>query len=722
MHDKHILRFFTDLFGSVTSSDVVYFTEALKSANDAQAHPSKVIDFLKQYDPNKPLFFSPNLFQKGTIKEFGRKRLDHNIRAVTCLFWDFDTVRIDQKYLDERGFPIPTYWFRRGDRSHIYYIFNEPIYITNSIEPTAKKITRLLKYGQKILGADPMPTHLGSVMRAPGTIHVKKGVKSPGYEMPIRENAFRKYHIDDFNFILAAAGGEAAKSVKQSKHADGLTDSEIRTLLLDSQNIITAGTGRSNALFRFGIRCRDWGLEEAQALKVGAEFNQAFCKPPEDSEIVEHQIKSAYKYASGPAGKLLSKKTDVAIEEFRLDLHVGHSLKDWVYVQENATLHHLKKPITYQSDQIGTALSYLTGLPIKIGYVVGNRLIQICDKMSFRPDIKTRVWEDESRVAYFNSFAGLKTIKPSGNKSYVKIFCDHLRYLTRTEEEAEHLIKYLAVSLCRPHIKIKHAVLLVSPYQGTGKSSLEKLFRTVLQSPTGHSYVSQGDNSAIKHGYNEFIDSNLITFFHEIGQDKYAAMDNIKQWITEEKIRINGKFAKNYQTDNYTNFILSTNNINALPIDSYDRKFFIVECREKPKPAEYYVKLHEAFTKGAGDILEYLHTRKDELDVQVHAPMTDSKILMQAQSKSEVNILLDDLYESEEAFFKDPFTKKSLMDLAFMAAPVSVRNSITSKAISRWLLARGFQYKQKRNGEHKGWKYYASTQDGQDTNEKSGAA
>jgi len=713
VQDKNILQFFKDLFGGVTTEDIIYFTEKLKTDREHQINVSNLESFLKQHKPDRTLFFTPNLFQPGTIQKYGKERLDNNVRMITCLFWDFDTFRIDHTYLKDRGFPTPTYWFRRGDRSHIYYIFKEPIPITSKLDPNAKKITKLLKIGQTLLGADPAPAHIGSVMRCPGTIHIKEGMKNPGYELPIREGNPEKYNLRDFDFILIAAGGGDAKKVettekrkKKTPVSEALSSREIKDLLLDSQNIITAGAGRSNALFRFGIRCRDWGLEEEEALKVGAQFNKLYCNPPEEKEIVEHQVSSAYKYASGPAGKFLSKSTEAALEEFRIDLHIGHCLRDWVYVQDNSTLRHLKKPIAYQADQIPTTLSFLTGMPIKISYVVGSRLIQVCDKMSFRPDLSARIWEDDHHITYFNSFAGLRTLKPTGDKIHVKRFRDHLKYLTRTDEEADHLEKYFAVSLCYPEKKIRHALVFVSPHHGTGKGSLEKLFETVLRSPTGHSYISRGDNQALKSGWNDFIDSNLITFFHEVTQDKYVATEHLKTWITETKIRINGKFTRNYETDNYTNFILTTNNIGALLIDMFDRKYYIVECREKPRDAAYYQALHESFVKGAGDIVEYLQTRKDELDIFAHAPMTDSKLLMQAQSKSEVVLLLDDMYESEDSIFEKEFSLKSLMDTAYMCASISVRGSITRKAVTRWLLARGFQHRQKRSGEDAGWKYY----------------
>lgn len=708
MIDPKILQFFKDLYENAPSGVQIYFTQGLKSEAAHLVVASKVLDFCREQNENKSLFFTPNLFQPGVIKSYGRGRTDNAVRVITCLFWDIDSFRIDQKYLDDRNFPTPSYLFRRGDRAHIYYILETPLVITSALDPVAKKVTKILKVGQKILNADPAPTHIGSVMRAPGTAHVKHGHISPGYELPIVENMGKKYQLEDFNFILEQAGGEVAKkAVKAARaKAQSIDEIEIRNILLGSNNIITAGGGRSNALFRFGIRCRDWGLEEENALEIAKEFNQSFCRPPEESNIVEHQVHSAYTYASGPAGKLLTKGAEQALEEFRLDLHVSHCLQDWVFVQETGALYHSKKPIVYQPDQVSTGLSYLTGLSVKIGYVVGNRLVQICDKMSFRPDFGSRQWQDESGVTYFNSFAGLVKARSTGKEIHVKRFIDHCHYITRTEEEAKHLMRYISVCLCYPSKKIRHAVLLVSPYQGTGKSSFEELFRTLLQSPTGHSYVSVGDNKAMAHGWNEFIDSNLVTFFHEVGQDKYSAMDSIKTWITEKKIRINGKFARNYTTDNFTNFFLTTNNINALPVDDKDRKLFIVECREKPRDQQYYIDLHESFSKGAGDILEFLHTIKDELDIYAHPPMTDSKLLMQAQTKSEVAILLDDLYDSDEPIFKAPFALKQLIDLMYMAAPISVRSSISQKSVTRWLLARGFQHKQVRTGDDAGWKYH----------------
>ncbi|HIE77273.1 MAG TPA: hypothetical protein EYP92_00340, partial [Candidatus Thioglobus sp.] len=58
---------------------------------------------------------------------------------------------------------------------------------------------------------------------------------------------------------------------------------------------------------------------------------------------------------------------------------------------------------------------------------------------------------------------------------------DHILYLCDgDQEDADHLIDWLAFNVQFPERKIKHAVLLGSAHQGTGKSMLIDVMRQIL--------------------------------------------------------------------------------------------------------------------------------------------------------------------------------------------------------------------------------------------------
>lgn len=635
------------------------------------------IDFAQE------LFFSVASYKSGTVQKNGKGRSKTALAAIGILHFDFDKKRFDDpaRYFTGQGLPVPSWSFTRADRWHVYYLLDQPCTDFAGYEQTLKRLA-------KIVDADVLPAHPAALMRVPYTAHKKKGKTGPGYQLGTMPRT--RYPLSAFS------GSSPAKVEKSVQPIRGPSGAGLENILLKDRPKITSGGGRSQALYQFALRCRDFAVDEKSALGLVQKFNDLFCDPPEAASVVSHQTISAYRYAKHPPGRYLAEKPERMAVKFEEDCRIAELLTDFIYVAEAEILINAKSGLRYtKPGQIENAVCYATGVKTSLKYVLTFRLVSLRDRLAFRPEESQEF--DTAGVTFYNTFEPLAQIEKSKpRKTDAKIFEAHLRYLTNSEEEFEHLRKFLACALLNPGRKIKHALLLISTYEGIGKSVLQHLAEKILRTVSESSYVVSTSNTEVARGNNAWIESKFLTFVHELGQsEKFAVLDQLKNWITEPRVRISDKYVRSFEIENFCNFIFFSNAVNALPISATDRRFFIIVNRKKPQSTAYYETLLQTFDEGLYSIIAYLSAYADKLNVNAPPPVTESKIELRGYSKNELTIFLDEcLHDSAyREFFQAGFTIRSMAERIQDSAHASnVRFSQKQAAI--WLRENGFYMKE----------------------------
>lgn len=680
-----VRQFFGDVFRGC-SGDVVLVSALRPFACrvvDSNAPLAASIDF------DRELFFAVATYEPGSVAKTGKGRNKENLSAVGVIHFDFDKKKFDdaEAHFKSKGLPSPSYVFQRVDRFHVYYLLSEPCTDFAAYEKTIKALA-------KRVGADVLPAQPAALMRVPYTAHKKGGKTGPGYKLV---SAGRKR----YNLADLTPGAVAANEPEKPEAPKG--GAGFASLLLKERAKIESGGGRSSALYQFALRCRDFAIEEKEAHGLVREFNERFCVPPETPEVVKHQVTSAYKYAKHAPGRYLSEKPENMARKFDADCKIAEALNSYVYVAEAEILLNTETGLRYsKAAQIENAICYATGTKTSLQYVLTFRLIDQKDKLAFRPDEEAHFQKDG--ISFYNTFEPFEERpKAKPRKSDVKIFEEHLKYLTNTEEEFVHLRKFLAGALLAPGQKIKHALLLISVHEGIGKSVLQLLASKILQSQRGTPYVISTSNTEIARGNNSWIESKFLTFVHELGQsDKFAVLDQLKNWITEPRVRISDKYVRSYEIENFCNFVFFSNAVNALPISAHDRRFFIVINRKKPQPTAYYTALLDAFENGVHSIMAYLEPFVKDLDINAPPPVTESKLELRGYSKNELVLFLDEVLHDPgmKDFFASGFTIRALAERVQDSASASnVRFSQKQAAI--WLRENNFFMRETHeNGRH----------------------
>ena len=120
--------------------------------------------------------------------------------------------------------------------------------------------------------------------------------------------------------------------------------------------------------------------------------------------------------------------------------------------------------------------------------------------------------------------------------------------------------------------------------QGTGKGLLVD---HVLRPIFGKDYVCKQQSRNLKAEFNGWMERAIIVNLDEFdvsdaGSDSGSVMQALKMWITDAQLPIRALHKESRMTDNYSNFILTTNAKSALPVDDGDRRMnFGVRQEEK---------------------------------------------------------------------------------------------------------------------------------------------
>ncbi|WP_440617457.1 PriCT-2 domain-containing protein [Cysteiniphilum sp. 6C5] len=183
-------------------------------------------------------------------------------------------------------------------------------------------------------------------------------------------------------------------------------------------------------------------------------------------------------------------------------------------------------------------------------------------------------------------------------------FYEHINYLFPIREEAEWFLDWLAFSVQAPHLRSPITPLHINRFQGTGRGLLVELLFSIF----GESNVQScsikhfSDDGGSKSQFNGYLYRSIMCVIEESKEPeqkitKYNLADRIKSVLTDKRQNINEKFKQPKTRVCYTNFLIMSNNLDAIVLRDSDRRFNVFYCGANPKPEEYYLNLSNWFEK-----------------------------------------------------------------------------------------------------------------------------
>lgn len=201
-----------------------------------------------------------------------------------------------------------------------------------------------------------------------------------------------------------------------------------------------------------------------------------------------------------------------------------------------------------------------------------------------------------------------------------------LRSLMQSEANNPDLytwvLRWLAYPIQHPGAKMRTA-LIFHGLQGTGKN----LFFETIMAIYGE-YGRIIDQAAIESQFNDWASRKLFMIADEVvaRQELYHVKNKLKSFVTGEWIRINPKTVAAHDEKNHCNIVYLSNETQPLPIDSDDRRHFVVWSPAKLEEENYHAVRDELRNGGREALHHYLlNLDLGDFDEHTKPPMTQAK-------------------------------------------------------------------------------------------------
>jgi len=152
------------------------------------------------------------------------------------------------------------------------------------------------------------------------------------------------------------------------------------------------------------------------------------------------------------------------------------------------------------------------------------------------------------------------------------------------------------------------------------------------------------------------IDKQFILGDEITGSDSKRESDKLKGLITADSFIANQKNQGTYAQRSCENYYLTSNHENALYMTGQDRRFVVVHIPGKAAPPEFYAPVNKWFRHDNGPAFLFWHLL-NEIDLagfnpNAHAPETAAKEQMLEDSKSALQMQIEDMLANPDQFLK----------------------------------------------------------------------
>jgi hypothetical protein len=217
-------------------------------------------------------------------------------------------------------------------------------------------------------------------------------------------------------------------------------------------------------------------------------------------------------------------------------------------------------------------------------------------------------WIERTGVTCFNLY--LPPTLEHGDPTKAGPWIDHVHKIY--EDEADHIIKWLAHRVQRPEEKINHALVLGGS-QGVGKDSLLEPVKHAI----GPSNFGEASPVQVLGRFNSFVRNVIlrVSEARDLGDiDRFAFYDHMKSFTAAppDVLRCDEKHIREYTVLNVVGVVLTTNHRTGgifLPPD--DRRHFVAwtELTKDDFTEHYWTSLWGWYGKGGcGHVAAYLST------------------------------------------------------------------------------------------------------------------
>lgn len=331
-------------------------------------------------------------------------------------------------------------------------------------------------------------------------------------------------------------------------------------------------------------------------------------------------------------GKVKGRTTYVVRDQFAAE---------WIWVESPAVFVHVAQPHRIMDeDTFNRAVRPFSNVE-KSSKLLMQHLASQAQGVTYSPGEREGIVIVEGR-RLINTYRGATVIPTVGD---AEPFLGFMTHLVPNDDDRRHLLKWVATLIAKPAIRMTYGVLLISQEQGVGKSTLGDILVELI----GRWNVSfPSEQQVVDSQFNSWLVRKRLAIIHEIyAGHSFKAYNRLKYFITEKHVDVNEKYMPTYTLDNCIHIFACSNSIEALKLETDDRRWLIPRVSSKTLPKEYWIEFRAWLEAGGYGIIarwasDYVKGNGYVMPGE-HAPSTSLKVEVIEEGWSEAHKFVADL-------------------------------------------------------------------------------
>jgi hypothetical protein len=287
------------------------------------------------------------------------------------------------------------------------------------------------------------------------------------------------------------------------------------------------------------------------------------------------------------------------------------------------------------------------------------------DKYVFKPNpLKVEEYE-------YNTWTGFEIAKVpfKNDETIINRFLDYMKNLLNDETVVNYILAYFAARIQSPAQRNMVCIILYGD-EGDGKNRLLDIFKNII----GKKYYCELESGKQLFGSHSCIEKEqLFVCVNEAkGKDNYENSEILKARITTNDLVINPKGIQEFKINNFCDYLMTTNNANAVNLHDKSRRYLYVET------TSYYSGNVEFFNSFSNDIVDNTNALRViyeyllSFDVkrvitsgnfQNHIPETEIQKAIIKDNRDKILYFLEDYANECDYYDKDDLLKVKNNDL-----------------------------------------------------------
>lgn len=305
--------------------------------------------------------------------------------------------------------------------------------------------------------------------------------------------------------------------------------------------------------------------------------------------------------------------------------------------------------------------------------------------------------EDYSGALYVNRFYFPPHRVGADSREGLDVFFKFMEHLFPIESEREWFLSWMARIVQNPGQRCFVVPINITPVTGTGRGQLFECLQLIYRRANCHD-VSQDDLTG---RFNAFMAECLVAVVQEIksmtGEKKYQLWERMKSLLADTTSNVQAKGKDSYSATIFANFLMFSNNIDALPIDDVnERRIYAMTGPDIPLPEDLRVALNnwKETPTAVAALFNWLKNRDVSSVNFTRAPVTDLKRQIVSASRGDTGDTAHAWLESESR--PKVFTLEQALEGMSAFSGNGLDFSLSEQRLAHILRDKGFHKKQLR--------------------------